>query len=62
MTLNSSSFILHLHQDESYETNEFEAAERAIFALNRAGFDAVDGSLDDSMAGVSELEGAPFSQ
>lgn len=32
-------------------------AERAILALNRAGFDAVDGSLDDGIAGVGDLEG-----
>ena len=32
-------------------------AERAILALNRAGFVAADGSLDDGIAGVGDLEG-----
>ena len=46
-----------LNQFDDFNENVLEA-ERAILALNRAGFDAVDGSLDDGIAGVGDLEGA----
>ena len=39
------------------ENDELKVAARAILALNRAGIDAVDGSLDESIYGVGELEG-----
>eukprot|EP00435_Cladocopium_sp_Y103_P039626 s1473_g10.t1 len=45
-----------LSQFDDFNENVLEA-ERAILALNRAGFDAVDGSLDDGIAGVGDLEG-----
>ena len=49
-------------QDDERKFNDFNEnvleAERAILALNRAGFDAADGSLDDGIAGVGDLEGA----
>lgn len=45
-----------LNQVDDFNENVLEA-ERAILALNRAGFDAADGSLDDGIAGVGDLEG-----
>lgn len=57
-------FTLRSLQSKDDELNQFDdfnesvlEAERAILALNRAGFDAVDGSLDDGIAGVGDLEG-----
>lgn len=47
-----------LQRGEPTEANdEIEVAARAILALNRAGVHAVDGSLDESIDGASELEG-----